>query len=300
MPALSVVIAALDPSPAIFDCLAALLADGDLDLEVLVVVDDSQSGGGAMVRRHFPEVRVLEAASGASLPCLRGTGIAEAAGRIIAILDPSCLIEDGWRSAVMDAHAARVEPAVGGPVEPYQPEDVSLIGWATFLFDYWEFVRPYAGGPTTVLSGNNISYKRDALGDLNRFRTSGFWKAFVNAALTANGGLLWAVERAGVRLQRTLSFMGFLRSRYHHGRSYAAMRVAGAGRLSRWFRLLTTPLLPPVFLARQAHRLLPMSGYRWPFLRCAPLLVLFHVSWAVGEAWGYAAGAGRSHDAIRY
>lgn len=297
-PKLSVVIASLQPGPVILDCLSALETQRRSDVEVLIV-DGSADDTIDRVRARFPWVRIIEAPTARSLPKLRGLGMAAASAPLVGVLDAWCLVNDGWIEEAICIHRERPELVVGGGVELAESERHSLSAWATYLFDYWEFVPPFPSGFVNVLPGNNITYKRAALANNDTLRAVGFWKAFANARLKEAGHQLWASQGLLVRLRRRLPLGGFLRSRYHHGRSYAAMRVEAAPRLHRWKWALIAPGLPLLFLARQVRGVVSKRGSRAWFVVCAPLLLAFHMSWAWGELCGYLWGAGRSHDAIR-
>ena len=296
-PAISIVIASADPGAVIHDCLTAL-APQRARAEV-IVAEGSRDGTAAMLHDRFPWVRVIEFRAATSLPRLRGVGMAAAAAPVIGILDPWCIPAAGWVQSAVIAHEERSELVIGGPVKLDSSERRSYANWATYLFDYWEFVPPFPAGAVDVLSGNNITYKRSALPDAATLGAEGFWKAFTNARLRQAGHSLRAAEGLDVALKRAIPLGAFLRSRFHHGRSYAAMRVRGRAFTARLGFALLTPALPLLFLARQARGLMRKPVARVWFVLCAPALLAFHLSWACGELCGYVAGAGRSDDAIR-
>ena len=297
-PSLTIVIASLDPGPVIFECLAALETQRTDEVEILVV-DASHDDTAERVRRGFPAARVIRAPDARSLPRLRGLGMAEARAPFVGVLDAWCLVNTGWVADALRVQRERPELVAGGGVELAPTERQSIVAWATYLFDYWEFVPPFASGSVGVLPGNNILYKRAALPEALALRTVGFWKAFTNARLKASGHGLWASAGLGVCIRRRLPLGRFFRSRYHHGRSYAAMRVESQPWVARLKWVLITPGLPLLFMARQLRALVSKPVARGWFVVCAPLLIAMHVSWAWGELAGYLAGAGGSHNAIR-
>jgi len=297
-PALSLVIAALDSGPVIMDTLAALERQRTPELE-LVVVDASRDDTAGRVRARFPWVRVVEAPSARSLPKLRGLGMAETTGPVVGVLDAWCLPGTGWVAAAIRVHRELPHLVVGGGVDLDDSERRSITAWATYLFDYWEFVPPVRPGIVGALPGNNITYKRSALPDAATLRREGFWKAFTNVRLQKSGHRLWCSPGLAVRLRRRLGLGRFLRSRFHHGRSYGAMRVRGASLAVRLKWAAVTPALPALFLGRQVRGLAGKPGARAWFVVCVPFLVAFHLSWAWGELCGYLAGPGRSDDAIQ-
>lgn len=296
-PAISIVIASADPGPVIHDCLAALAPQRE-HAEV-IVADGSRDDTAAALRERFPWVRVVEFPHATSLPRLRGLGMAAAVAPVIGILDPWCIPATTWIQRAVTAHEERAELVIGGPVALHSSRRHSYADWAAYLFDYWEFVPPFPAGAVNVLAGNNITYKRAALPDAATLQAEGFWKAFTNARLRQAGHSLRAAEGLDVALNRAIPPGDFFRSRFHHGRSYAAMRVRGRGFAARLRFALLTPALPLLFLARQARGLMRKPVARVWFVFCAPALLAFHLSWACGELCGYVAGAGRSDDAIR-
>jgi hypothetical protein len=298
-PALSIVIASVNPGPVIFECLNAIDRQNGRDCVQLLVVDGSADDTAERVRARFPRAQVIRVDGITSLPKLRGVGIASATAPVVGILDPWCVMSDGWVTATIHAHTSRREPVIGAGVDLEPLERRSLTAWATYLYDYWEFVAPFESGKTRVLPGNNITYKRDALPPATTLRSAGFWKAFLNAELRRAGHSLWSEPALTVRMRRRVPLAQFFRSRFHHGRSYAAMRVRGAPLLTRWKWALVAPALPLLLLARQVRGIARKPVARLWFLACLPLLLAFHVSWAWGELCGYLVGAGRSDDAIR-
>ena len=299
-PKTSVVIASHNAGAVVADCLAALMAQVDSEAAEVIVADSSSDGTADLVRDRFPDVHLLHFSKPLTIPQLRGAGIAKARGEIVAILDPYCLVSDGWLTRLRSIHEERAELVIGGAVELDGAGQQSLVTWATFLSEYDAFVPPLGAGPASELTGNNLAYKRQALGDVEALERAGFWKTFLNKGLQANGHQLWADPSLLVRLRKTIPFGEFLRSRYHHGRCFGAMRLAEDRRLERWLRAFSVPLLPALGLFRQARRFWPKRRHRTKFAMALPLLLLFHLSWAWGELWGYLRGPGRSCSRMLY
>lgn len=293
-PLVSVVIASHNASTTIEDCLLALQADAaGREIEV-IVADSSTDGTVASIQERFPGVTVLRFSESLTIPLLRGAGIAAARGEIVALLDPYCIVREGWVSELVRLHGERPEPVVGGAVALDGEEERHLVRWAIYFSEYAGFVRPLREGPSADLTGNNIAYKRRALEQSETLARTGFWKTFVNWRLRAAGQSLWTAPTLVVTLRKPIPFAEFLYSRYHHGRCFAAMRVTGARRSTRWLRALTVPFVPLGALWRQTRSVWPKRRHRAKFMLVMPLLLLFHLSWAWGELWGYLRGPGRS------
>jgi GT2 family glycosyltransferase len=299
-PRLSIVIATHNAREVICDCLAALQAQAGREKPEIIVADSSTDSTDRLVREQFPDVCLSHYPEAFTIPQLRGAGIAAAHGELIAILDPYCIADEHWIEALVKAHAERPEVAIGGCVQIDDAAGRSLTRWATYFNEYADFIPPVAAGQTSVLTGNNIAYKRSALGDVEELRQKGFWKAFANEQLLATGHPLWTEPALVVRLRKSISFREFLTSRYHHGRCYAAMRIAGASPMVRLVRVLSTPLLPFLFLWRQVRSVWPKRQCRKNLFLTLPFSFLFSCSWTWGELGGYLGGPGRSCNCLYF
>jgi glycosyltransferase involved in cell wall biosynthesis len=289
----SIVLAAHDAAGSIGRCLEALSRqDGLQDAEV-IVASSSTDETDAIVQR-FPFVRHLRFAEPLTVPELRGRAIAIARGGIVAVIDPYSIVGEGWLSALRRAHEERPEAVIGGPVELADAGTRGLLEWALYINEYGMFLPPMASGPRDILPGSNVSYKRPALFDGDAPRYPAFWKTFANQ----QAGALWLAADVRVALDKPVPFSDFLRTRYHHGRCFAGMRVTGLG--ERLVRALTAPLLPAVFLWRWGSAYLARGRHRDKFFATLPLQVLLFGTWSWGELMGYLFGAGDSCRRLHY
>lgn len=300
MLAASIVLAARDAAGSIRRCLEAVTRQpGPGGVEV-IVASCSTDETDAIVRREFPSVRLLHFDEPLTVPELRARAIAESRGRIVIVIDPFSIPADDWLAGLLEAHATRPEPVIGGPVDLADADRRNLLEWAIYINEYGMFLPPMASGTTEILPGSNIAYKRQALFDGDRPRHPlSFWKTFVNQAVAGDGGSgLYLTASAVVALDKPIPFRDFLRSRYDHGRCFAGMR---AGRtVERALRALTTPVLPVVFLWRWGRRYWPRARYRRMLVATLPLQLLLFANWARGEFMGYVFGPGTSCRKLFY
>lgn len=299
-PDLSVVIASHDAATTMPDCLTALCAQRGLGRTEVIVADSSADGTADLVRYRFPDVKILRFPGRRTIPELRGAGIAAARGRIVALLDPYCIVGESWPAEVLALHARRPEPAVGGTVDLAAGQAWGIARWAAFFSEYAAFMPPVREGRVADLAGGNVAYKRRVLGEAEELAQAGFWKTFVNARLKAEGREFWIAPSLSVGLTKPVPFREFLRSRYHHGRCFAGRRVAGCTRVEACWRALTAPFVPVLALWRAARSVWPKRRRRPEFLMSIPLLLLLHCSWAWGEFCGYLRGPGRSCGQLFY
>jgi hypothetical protein len=299
-PDLSVVIGA-HTAAGLDACLAALHAQEDApSAQIIVAVSAPQESIGP-IRRAYPDVRMCIVDAGATLPQLRAAAIVFARGAVIAVLDPFSLVRPDWMRQVVRAHQERPNLAIGGAVELHDAERQSLGAWATYINEYGMFMPPLRGGATDILPGSNISYKRTALFDAeDRPRHARFWKTFVNRQLQQEGSPLWLAPSIVVALAKPVPFWDFFRTRFDHGRCFAAMRTSRSGRAERWLRATSFPFLPAVLLCRWSAAYLAKRRRTALLLLTMPAQLLLFSSWALGEGTGYARGAGTSCARLFY
>ncbi len=110
----SVVVASKRSRSLLEASLGALLPQcADRGAEVIVARADSPAELADLARR-FPHVRVVAAPAGSDIPRLRGTGMLQAAGDLVAVTEDHCLAQPGWLKEL--ATAARDADVVGGSV----------------------------------------------------------------------------------------------------------------------------------------------------------------------------------------
>ncbi|MGB9724533.1 MAG: glycosyltransferase family 2 protein, partial [Chloroflexia bacterium] len=84
-------------------CLESLRAQRFRDFETILVDDGSADGSAEWVRRHHPEVRVLELPRNMGMAAAANRGWRLAAGREIALLNNDTRADPGWLEALVEA-----------------------------------------------------------------------------------------------------------------------------------------------------------------------------------------------------
>jgi len=296
-PQLSVVIASHNAAAVIGQALRALTAQTAHDE---VIVADSSTDGTADIVRQFGAVRLLHFDEPLTVPELRGRGIAQARGDVIAILDPFSIVTAGWRDAMLQAHARCAHPVIGGAVALRGSGTASHAAWALYINEYGMFMPPVNAGPADLVPGSNVSYKRRVLFDGERSRFDVFWKTFVNWDVQATGAPLWLEPRAVVELAKPIPLWHFFLSRFDHGRCFAGMRAAAWSLSQRLRRAVLAPVLPPLLLWRWSRVYWAKRRYRRRLIETLPLQIALFTMWAAGEACGYLRGTGRSCRRLFY
>jgi glycosyltransferase involved in cell wall biosynthesis len=294
-PLVSVVIASVNGLPAIAECLDALARqEGGPEAEVLVVDRCGEETRRAL-RGRFPDVQVIAADAGTSVPALRALGMARAKGRMIAVLEDHCNVERGWLRAIARQREAGAL-VVGGAVENGSVE--RTVDWAAFFCEYARFMPPVPRGVVREITGNNSVYDRAALARLGPEAGAEVWESFLHERMRVLGVPFQSDPDLVVIHKKSEGYLHFLAQRYHYSRSFAGMRLHGSPWWKRVGYACATPLLPPLLMARMAATVARKRRHGARFLQSAPVLATFLLSWAWGEAVGALLGPGRSLERV--
>lgn len=283
LPAISIVMTAGSSDSELARCLDSLSQQTTTEpFETLVVLCDAAIDPS--IRTAYPWARFLSFGDQVSKPKLLTCALAEARADILVVTEPYCYFPTDWVEKIRRAHR-RPFGVIGGAVEYGGPD--TLVGWASYFADYGPFMLPAASGPAHLLAGNHISYRRSVLTQAADSLNSGYAKVFV----------LWELERRGIQFffdsnlvvwcATETSFRAFARRYYSNAVEFAATRARTFSLISRLGRILGTPLLPPLLLARRVCGTWEKRRYRRRLVQTVPLLAAFVLCWAVGELKGY-------------
>ena len=280
---LSVVVAVWRNASNLAGCLEALAGQAGASTEVAVVSSFEPPRAVVDAHRGFHFLT----REGALTPELWAAGMAATSAPIVAITTAHFTPSASWLREIREAHARLGAAGVGGVVDP--PERGGPVAWATWFLRY---AGSYSGAESgereaSDLVGDNASYDRAALEAHWGSIEKGFWEPEFHRLVRSDGRKLWVVPRIRVTQRGTFGFAGFCRQRLLHGRHFGAERVAGKPAGERLFRILTSPLVPAVLLAKVTARAARGRRFLGPFLVSLPALAAFVLSWSAGEAWGY-------------
>jgi hypothetical protein len=267
-------------------CVRALASDDVTRLEILVV---DRSGVVTSELERLPSVRIISVDPTTSLPAMRARGLAEAAGERVAVLGEHLRPSHTWLDAILqsDGQGARVS---GGPIEAGRLG--TAAEWAFFLLEYARFIPPHDSG----IAGTNCVYPRVLLQGLDVLQQREIWDAELHQRAHRAGAQLHTEPALLARCEKRLGASRLIAQRYHCSRVSAARRGARWSAVRRWMFAASTPLLPPLLLARVLRVLLVKRRHRLRFLHALPLLVVATVAGAWGEARGALSGPGRSAE----
>ncbi len=295
-PKLSVIIASVDNTQTIEECLNSLERQKDRNLAEIIVIDCSTDGTADIIKKRFPKVILIENQNKIPSANLKAMGVLASSGEIIVITEPYCITADDWFSSILKAHDSPY-PVISGAVEPVNFKD--LTSWATYFCEYGSFMLPFKRGFCNEMTGNNISYKRYILEDyFLEIQDRGFWKVFLQWKLQKAGILMISEPGILVYHNKRYKFPIFLRKRYYFGRCFGGVRKNEMSFMQIVFYTTITPLLPFLFIYRLSKQIVPKKRYLREYLVSLPLLFLFFTNWSVGELCGYIFGTGNSCEYV--
>ena len=285
-PRLSVVVAAQDGPSRPEEWLAVLCDQGVDEAIEVQIVGRSTDRYASVVKEEFPQVHVITVPGAALVPELWEAGIRQSRADIVALTTLDCLPQPGWISAILSAHRRPVA-AVGGTItcDPHG----RVLDWAVYLCRYSPYIEPREG-PAVEIAGDNASYKRFAIDECPEPRRDGFWEANVHEALRRAGRQLWLDPGIRVVYRNPFGFAAFIRQRFQHGMRFTRGRSAELPPWERALRAVLWPVVPVLMLLRIARRVVAEGRHCRKLVLALPVLTLFLMAWALGEAVGYARG----------
>jgi hypothetical protein len=291
---LSVVVVAFNDPPLLTRCLEALsLETRGHDVETLVVsnrqrAEDhlSEQPGSA-----FGGVRWIQVAPGTTIPRMRTMGIARSHGDIVALIEDDCVVQSGWRAALLASHRMPAA-AVGGAVEPGPYR--RALDWAVYFCDYGRFMLPLAAGPAVALPGNNVSYKRDSLRALPATLAEEFQEMFVHREWQRQGVPMRTEPAIVVTNVNSWTLAHLTVIPYHHARAFAGRRFGDQPLWRRGMMSLLALLLPALKILRIVRETVSRRRRFRALVLALPFIGVLETSWSIGESVGYLRGPGDS------
>ena len=234
-------------------------------------------------------VRVVAAPTDATLPVVRGTGLANADADWVALTEDNCLPDPRWLETLLAAAHPGLAVVGGGMGNAL---DGRLIDWAAYFAEYGFYGPERTSNVEHLVTDANVMYARQVVGRVSAWALAGSWEDDIHLRLHQEGARFGFAPAAIVRQNEPQRFLPFCANRFDHGRQFAAVRAGKIGRAERLARAMTTPLLPVVLLARIARA----AGAASPsaFLRAMPITLAFLASWGAGEFSGYLFAKGQT------
>jgi hypothetical protein len=276
----SVVVASFSGEAALRSCLDSLERQHG-DAEVIVSAA-AQPEEWTRLRPLYAWAEFVPAPATATVFQLRALGLARARGKVAVLLEDHCRVDAGWLEALVGAVEGEGGFA-GGPIEA--GGDPSLAEFALSLVEYGALMPPVADA--RAILAVNAAYDRRALDACAAVWTGGFHDNEVHDALRAAGQVARLVPGATVRSHLCWPLSRGLAHLFQGGVRFGAYRRRGWGAAHRAVRLVATPIVPAVMIARLAGRLARRRPRALPRLVLAlPFLIGLVASWCAGELVG--------------
>lgn len=277
-PKLSIVVAVKDGAanlPALLEAVGGQAGDTEVILTC----------AGSAPRIERKDVIAVALPEDTLIPVLWSEGIMRARGSRVALTTTQFVPRPDWVSRLREADLDQWV-AVGGVID--NDPTSSPRNWAIFFLRYSAFAPPLRAGETGEIAADNALYDRAAILEHPDLLQEGFWEPSFHRRFRAAGRKLMLDPELVVVHHGTVSGRSFARQRYLHGRAYGAERAERGGLVRNLVLLLSSPLVPPLLLARIVSRITKRPRYRAKLLPAFPWLVRFTLAWAAGEAGGYA------------
>jgi glycosyltransferase involved in cell wall biosynthesis len=162
---ISIIIPHLNQPDALDTCLCSLDAQSlSRDLFEIIVVDNgSETPPTDVVARH-PGVRLLHEAQPGPGPA-RNTGVAAAAGEVLAFIDADCRAHSGWLGAIRQAfHKTAPRTILGGEVRIWRPDTASFTAIeayeSVFGFRNRLYIRKHGYSVTANLAVRRVDIEK--------------------------------------------------------------------------------------------------------------------------------------------
>ena len=216
----TVVVPTRDRPQALARCLAALRAQVDIELEV-VVVDDGSRDPHAVERavEAVPEARLVRL-DGGGPAAARNAGVRAARGPVVLMTDDDCVPEPGWAAALAAAVGQRSALAAGRTeFDATRP----LVAASETIVRHAERRGPF-------VATRNLAIPRAlalAVPFDERFREAGGEDREWGRRLVGRGTPVVHVDAARVRHEPDLDVRGFWRQHVRYGRAARADRAVG-------------------------------------------------------------------------
>jgi glycosyltransferase involved in cell wall biosynthesis len=288
-PALSVVVPSVNGWRDLEGCLRALAAQEGSAVEV-IVADRVGAAVRGPLRAHFPDVVLLEAAPGTTIPALRRQAFRAARADVVGVIEDHVLVPPDWARRMLAVHAEGHQ-VVGGAVE--NAATGTIVDWSAFLCEYHHCLTPPRGTSTWV-TGNNVTYRRALLERFADVLTDERWENHLHDAIRDAGIPLESRPELIVGHKKHYTAFEYVGQRYLYSRSSAGARLAGAPVWRRAAYGAAAAALPPVLLWRIVRAVRASGRFGPELVRSAPLLLVYVVSWAAGEMAGAWFGAGNA------
>lgn len=292
IPLVSVIIPSYQSEKTIEKCLNSVINQDYKGVYEIIVVDSSIDPTPEIIRRHFPQVKLIHLEEKTDTGAAKNIGIQHSLGEILCLLDSDCIADADWLRNIVEAHKGDYA-AVGGAILNGNPE--RLIGWAGYLAEFREFFPYQPKQVVRHIAGCNLSYKRWVFDQYGVF-LSGWYPQedlVFNLQLYRNRDTILFDPGIKVAHINKTSIKDFFVHQYRIGRitskviRHYPFLQGGIIANSRILTILASPLLPIVKFINTYRVAARSQEYKRHFFFISPLLFFgLLVFWGPGFVHG--------------
>jgi len=166
---ISVVIPSYNSERTINLCLNSLLLQSYSFAYEVIVVDSSEDCTPHIIKKHFPQVRLIHFGQKTDPGTARNIGIKYARGELILFVDSDCIAYPDWIERMVNLHTQYPDiGAVGGSIE-IGNNPVKPVAVAGYISEFREFLPIWQASFVKHLPTMNISYKKSVLEKVGQF-----------------------------------------------------------------------------------------------------------------------------------
>ena len=284
---ITIVLASIDSTKTIEASVQGFL--NELDGRGQVIVADASRDGST---RNLPESVIVTSHEGGTLaPKLWREGLIRSDSDLVAFSTGQMVPRPGWLNGLLARMESSGAAGVGGPIAAGR--GLASIDKALYLLRYANYLPPVPESSSFDPPGDNAIYRRQDLDAVASSWADGFWEVEVHAALRSMGRSVTMASGAAVEFTGGCRFGSALGHRWKHARRYGAGRSAGSGLMTRLARVIVSPVVPALLLARIIRNLRSRGEPIGRWLPALPHLGVLLATWSIGEGWGTIAGPNR-------
>ena len=296
-PPVSVVIGTGEGWPYVRGLVGSLRAEAE-ELGAEVVVADGSGNPPPTATDLGPSVRWLTSA-GDSVFALYVLAMRAARAEIVALTEDHARPRPGWIAAALRAHTEHPQAsAIGGAIENGTTD--GLLPWASYFTTQGPHMAPLGNREVPATTNEaNVSYKREALEQVDPDEGTGFMAVLYNRRLAESGRVLRVDDRMVVDHYEATGFASTTALHFHNGRSVAGFRRTRGMSDEDWVRMMVSLMLPAWRTLRALRVGLAKGRLRRQLLASAPLALWLEYVQGIGHLTGYVAGPGDSPQHMR-
>ena len=281
-PLVSVVCAAYNSHDTITESLRAIEGQTFRDFEIIVVNSSPETRTGEIVTTLFPSVRFIQSPVRLLPQAARNRGMEDASGELIAFTDPDCVAAADW----LEKHVAALRCGCGITVGGMGIIDPTWRETGVHLQKFYWCLAGAAAGDLTDMATANVCITRAVWRQAGPFDPDIFCGDTLFAWRARRSGFrIVFLPDAVVRHHHGMAVGRFVHERATRGREFAQVRSEWQGwsKTRSLLYLLATPAILVVMSARGVAKGLA-AGFGWRAFSTAPLQILGHAAWLMGEA----------------